>query len=83
MLRDQLRGTGVALVTPFTADNSIDFDALERLLDFVIRDGVEYIVSLGTTGETPTLSLEEKIDILQCTYAKVSGLVARCCWHRR
>jgi 4-hydroxy-tetrahydrodipicolinate synthase len=75
MLRDQLRGTGVALVTPFNAENKIDFDALERLLDFVIRNGVEYIVSLGTTGETPTLNLEEKTDILNCTYSKVNGLV--------
>jgi len=75
MLRDQLRGTGVALVTPFTADNMVDFNALEKLLDFVIRDGVEYIVSLGTTGETPTLSMEEKTAILHCTYAKVNGMV--------
>lgn len=75
MLRDQLRGTGVALVTPFNNDNKVDFDALEKLLDSVIRDGVEYIVSLGTTGETPTLSLEEKIDILNCTYAKVNGRI--------
>lgn len=75
MLRDQLRGTGVALVTPFNTDNKVDFDALEKLLDSVIRDGVEYIVSLGTTGETPTLSLEEKINILNCTYAKVNGRI--------
>lgn len=75
MLRDQLRGTGVALVTPFNNNNKVDFDALEKLLDSVIRDGVEYIVSLGTTGETPTLSLEEKIDILNCTYAKVNGRI--------
>ncbi len=75
MLRDQLRGTGVALVTPFNNDNKVDFDALEKLLDSVIRDGVEYIVSLGTTGETPTLSLEEKIEILNCTYAKVNGRI--------
>lgn len=75
MLRDQLRGTGVALITPFDADNKIDFDALGKLLDFVVRDGVEYIVSLGTTGETPTLSIEEKIDILNFTYEKINGLI--------
>ncbi len=45
MLRDQLKGTGVALVTPFTADNKIDFKELASLLDFVIMDGVDYIVS--------------------------------------
>lgn len=75
MLRDQLRGTGVALITPFNNDNKIDFDALGKLLDFVVRDGVEYIVSLGTTGETPTLTLQEKIDILNYTYERVDGLV--------
>lgn len=75
MLRDQLRGTGVALITPFNAGNKIDFEALGGLLEFVIRDGVEYIVSLGTTGETPTLSKEEKIDIVNYTYEKVNGRV--------
>ncbi|MDQ3279669.1 MAG: dihydrodipicolinate synthase family protein, partial [Bacteroidota bacterium] len=56
MLRDTLRGTGVALVTPFKEDNSIDFPALEALINFVIEGGVQYVVTLGTTGETPTLS---------------------------
>jgi 4-hydroxy-tetrahydrodipicolinate synthase len=63
-LRDRLRGTGVALVTPFTREGAIDFDALGNLIDFVIRDGVEYLVTLGTTGETPTLSRQEKIDLI-------------------
>jgi len=75
MLRDKLRGTGVAIVTPFKAGGAIDFEALGRLIDFVIRDGVEYIVTLGTTGEAPTLSREEKIDIINYTYERVSGLV--------
>ncbi|MEO6000532.1 MAG: 4-hydroxy-tetrahydrodipicolinate synthase [Chitinophagaceae bacterium] len=75
MLREQLRGTGVALITPFDADHQIDFNALGTVLDFVIRDGVEYIVSLGTTGETPTLSMDEKIDIVNYTYEKVDGRV--------
>ncbi len=75
MLREQLRGTGVALITPFTADNKVDFDALGNLIDFILRDGVEYLVSLGTTGETPTLGMEERIDILNFTFDKVDGLV--------
>jgi len=75
MLRDQLRGTGVALITPFDANHKVDFDALGSLLEFVIRDGVEYIVSLGTTGETPTLNMEEKTDIINYTYEKVEGRV--------
>ena len=56
----KFRGTGVALVTPFQKDGSIDFKALGRVIDHVIKGGVEYVVSLGTTGETPVLSKEEK-----------------------
>ncbi len=74
-LKNQLSGTGVALVTPFKADMSVDFDALERLLNFVISNGVEYLVTLGTTGETPTLDTEEKTDIIHFTYEKVKGRV--------
>jgi 4-hydroxy-tetrahydrodipicolinate synthase len=74
-LRQQLRGTGVALITPFQSDLSIDYTALERIIDFVIKGGVEYLVVLGTTGETPTLSKEEKIAILNFAYEKVNGRV--------
>lgn len=74
-LRQTLRGTGVALVTPFNQHNQLDFFALETLINYVIKNGVEYVVSLGTTGETPTLSKEEKIEILQFTYEKVDGRV--------
>ncbi|HZH00599.1 MAG TPA: dihydrodipicolinate synthase family protein, partial [Flavisolibacter sp.] len=56
MLRNLLRGTGVALVTPFHANGAVDFPALEKLINFVIEGGVQYVVTLGTTGETPTLS---------------------------
>lgn len=58
------RGTGVALVTPFKEDLSIDFDALAKLIDHVIDNGVNYLVALGTTAETPTLTDEEKKQIL-------------------
>lgn len=75
MLRDLLRGTGVAMITPFTSNLEVDFDALGRVIDFVLRDGVEYVVILGTTGEPPTLSNEEKIDIINFTYEKVNGIV--------
>ncbi len=74
-LRLQLKGTGVALVTPFTSDYRIDFDALGKVIDHVIKGGVEYVVSLGTTGETPTLEKQEKLDIIQYTYEKVAGRV--------
>ncbi len=74
-LQQVLRGTGVALVTPFKADKSIDFEALENLIDFVISNKVEYVVTLGTTGETPTLSKKEKISIVEFTYEKVADRV--------
>ncbi|HAI82262.1 MAG TPA: 4-hydroxy-tetrahydrodipicolinate synthase, partial [Chitinophagaceae bacterium] len=55
-----LHGTGVALVTPFKPNNEVDFEALSKLIDYVISHGVNYVVSLGTTGETPTLTTAEK-----------------------
>lgn len=74
-LRQTLSGTGVALVTPFRSNMEVNLDALGRLIDFVIDGGVEYVVTLGTTGETPTLSKEEKIAIIQYTYEKVGNRV--------
>jgi len=74
-LREILKGTGVALITPFKSDFEIDYEALEKVIDFVITGGVEYIVTLGTTGETPTLSRTEKIDIVNFTYEKVNSRV--------
>jgi 4-hydroxy-tetrahydrodipicolinate synthase len=64
MSANRFKGTGVALITPFKADKSIDFHALENLVDSVIAGGVDYLVALGTTAETPTLSEAEKQDIL-------------------
>ncbi|MCW3463543.1 4-hydroxy-tetrahydrodipicolinate synthase [Chitinophaga nivalis] len=72
---EQLKGTGVALVTPFKVDESIDWNALERLINYVIDGGVNYVVSLGTTGETPTLSADEKLDLIKFTFEKVSKRV--------
>ena len=60
----QFRGTGVALITPFHNDKTIDFTALEKLINYVIKDGVNYLVVLGTTAETPTLTMEEKKEVL-------------------
>jgi len=74
-LRQQLRGTGVALVTPFRSDLSIDYDAFGKVIEHVIAGGVEYVVALGTTGETPTLNKEEKIALANFTYEKVAGRV--------
>ena len=57
---EQFKGTGVALVTPFTSDKEVDIAALKRLVDYQIENGVDYLVVLGTTGETATLSADEK-----------------------
>ena len=73
MLRDTLKGTGVALVTPFKKDQSIDFEALENLIEIQIKGGIDYIVTLGTTGESVTLSEKEKIAIYNFTVDKVNG----------
>jgi len=57
---NRFHGTGVALVTPFNADGSVDYDGLEKLINYQIDGKVEYLVSLGTTGESATLNKEEK-----------------------
>jgi 4-hydroxy-tetrahydrodipicolinate synthase len=75
MLRETLKGTGVALVTPFKKDKSIDFAALENLIDIQIAGGLDYLVSLGTTGESVVLSDEEKMEVFNCTVNKVNGRV--------
>lgn len=66
-LRSKFTGTGVALITPFNKKFEIDFAALERIIEHVINGGVDYIVTLGTTGETPVLSKEEKLEVINFT----------------
>ncbi len=61
---DKLKGTGVALVTPFNKDMSIDFNGLERVLDHVVDGKVDYLVVLGSTGEAATLTWDEKLKVL-------------------
>jgi 4-hydroxy-tetrahydrodipicolinate synthase len=61
----KFKGTGVALVTPFHLDGTIDFNSLEKLIKHVMANGVNYLVALGTTGETPTMTKEEKIAVLE------------------
>lgn len=70
---DELHGAGVALVTPFNQDGTIDFGGLERLIDHQINGGMDYLVSLGTTGETATLSETERKAIFDFTAQQVNG----------
>lgn len=69
------RGTGVALVTPFTKDLSIDFNALERLVSHCVEGGVEYLVVMGTTGENPVLNKTEKKQVLKAVIEAANGRV--------
>jgi len=70
-----LIGVGVALVTPFDENNQVDFDTLGRLIDFQIDGEVDYLVLLGTTGETATLSAEEKKEIFKYAAKKAEGRI--------
>ena len=74
-IKKEISGTGVALVTPFTTSDNIDFTALEKLVNHVIDGGVDFLVPLGTTGETPTLSKEEKLEVLNCVTETVAERV--------
>ncbi len=75
MIQVNLKGMGVALITPFKEDESIDFEALGRLIDFQLNNGIDYLVVLGTTAETPTLTESEKKQITQFTIERVKGRV--------
>ena len=74
-MQNKLRGMGVALVTPFKQDGEIDFDALKRLVEYQITNGTDYLVVLGTTAETPTLTEEEKEAVIQTVVSTVHGRV--------
>lgn len=60
-----LKGMGVALITPFKEDESVDYEALGKLVDYQVQNGTDYLVVLGTTAETPTLTEEEKKNIIK------------------
>ena len=66
-----LKGMGVALITPFKEDESVDYEALGRLVDYLLQNGADYLVVLGTTAETPTLTEEEKKKIIELVVTKV------------
>jgi 4-hydroxy-tetrahydrodipicolinate synthase len=67
-------GAGVALVTPFTENNRIDFNALETVVNRQVQGGMDYLVALGTTAETPTLTSEEKREVVKLVKEKSAGL---------
>jgi len=74
-MANSLRGTGVALVTPFFENGNIDFDSLAKLIEHQIKGEMDYLVVLGTTGETASISDEERFKILDFVLDKVDGRV--------
>lgn len=71
-----LRGTGVALITPFDVHHKIDYSSLSKIIQHCIQDGgVDYLVPMGTTGETSTLSLEERLSVIEFTIKEANGKV--------
>jgi len=68
-------GTGVAMVTPFHADGQVDYNSLSKLINYLVDGGVEYLVSLGTTGESATLNSEEREKVWAYTSKAVNGRI--------
>lgn len=66
MIMSKYKGTGVAIVTPFNKNENVDYNALEQLVNHIIDNGVNYLVVQGTTGESVTLTKEEKKEVLEC-----------------
>lgn len=73
MARNKFKGLGIALVTPFNQDGSVDYDSLRRLLDYQLSNGIDFVCVLGTTAETPTLTAGEKQQIITIVKDKVQG----------
>ncbi len=72
-IQTKLRGLGIALITPFKGDESVDFAALDRLVDRIVDGAADYIVVLGTTAETPTLTAEEREEVIARVRQRVNG----------
>ncbi len=75
MIQTRLRGMGVALITPFQEDGSVDYKALIRLVDYLIQNGADFLCVLGTTAETPTLTTDEKNQIKKLVIERVNGRI--------
>jgi 4-hydroxy-tetrahydrodipicolinate synthase len=79
MAYQQLKGTGVALVTPFLKNGSIDYPSLEKIVTHTVKGGVDFLVALGTTAETPTLTAQEKQELLAAIVRFANGQVPVVC----
>ena len=75
MVQNIFKGLGIALVTPFTSDGSVDYQSLSRLVEYQLKNGADFFCILATTGETPTLTVEEKKNIKELVVDLVGGKV--------
>ena len=75
MIQTKLKGMGVALITPFKEDESVDYDALMRMVDYLLQNNADFLCVLGTTAETPTLTEEEKKKIKKMVIDRVNGRI--------
>lgn len=75
MIQTKLKGMGVALITPFKEDESVDYDALMRMVDYLLQNNADFLCVLGTTAETPTLTEEEKKTIKKMVIDRVNGRI--------
>lgn len=75
MVQNKFKGLGIALITPFKSDGSVDYDALLRLVEYQIKNGIDFLCIMGTTAETPCLTAEEKKKIKELIVERVAGRV--------
>lgn len=75
MIQNKFKGLGIALITPFKADGSIDYESLLRLVEYQIKNGADFLCIMGTTAETPCLSVEEKATLKNFLVERVAGRV--------
>ena len=68
-------GSGVALITPMKSDGSVNYDVLEQLLEFHVKNGTDAIIACGTTGEAATLTVEEHCEVLSFVAEKINGRI--------
>lgn len=79
MVHNIFKGLGIALITPFKEDGSVDYESLMRLVDYQLSNGADFFCILATTGETPTLTKEEKQKIKDLVDR---GLLAMACYNK-
>lgn len=75
MIHNKFKGLGIALITPFKLDGTIDYDALTRLVEYQIKNGIDFFCIMGTTAETPCLTKEEKAKLKDLLVERVAGRV--------